>query len=56
MKNIMYFENGIEHEFSDKEMNLLKELILKECKYEEGLPEDNKTLTSLKSVFLEHLD
>ena len=53
MKNVMYFENGIEHEFTNDEMNLLKKAI---HNLDEKEIENTKELENLKSLFLEHLD
>lgn len=61
-KNVICFENGIKHEFSEGEMAILKESIKRS--YEERFTgnkcsedvEFAKNLASLYSLFVEHLD
>lgn len=49
MKNVIYFENGIVHEFTADEMNELKKALM--------LSQGNSAaLQNLKSIFLEQLD
>lgn len=62
MKNVMYFENGIKHEFTADEMKLLCIAVrgldfstIPLCD-EEREKEYNKAVENLKSLFLEHLD
>lgn len=50
--NIIYFENGIEHTLTKKELVILKKL-LHAAQEEEGYEE---ALANLKNLFLEHLD
>ena len=52
----MYFENGVRHEFSEAEMNLLKGAVRSLCCNGEGEKEGTEELTELKALFLENLD
>ena len=55
-KNVMYFENGVRHEFSEAEMNLLKGAVRSLCCNGVGEKEGTEELTELKALFLENLD
>lgn len=61
MNNKMYFENGIEHIFTDDEMSMLKRAIRNLnwadiiCT-EKREAELKRAYESLCSIFLEHLD
>jgi len=61
-KNVICFENGVEHEFSEGEMAILKESIKRsyeECFTGNKCSEDvefAKSLENLYSLFVEHLD
>ena len=50
--NTIYFENGIEHTLTEKELTIIKRL-LHSAKVENGYEEE---LINLKDLFLEHLD
>lgn len=50
--NTIYFENGIEHTLTEKELILIKRLLYS-AKVESGYEEE---LENLKNLFLEHLD
>lgn len=52
LRNTMYFENGIEHAFTEKELIIIKRL-LHSAKVEQ---EYQEALENLKSLFLEYLD
>lgn len=50
--NTIYFENGIEHTLTEKELVVIKRL-LHSAEEESGYGEE---LANLKNLFLEHLD
>lgn len=50
--NTIYFENGIEHTLTEKELTVIKRL-LHSSKVEDEYKEE---LENLKNLFLEHLD
>ena len=50
--NTIYFENGIEHTLTEKELVLIKRLLYS-AKIENGYEEE---LENLQNLFLEHLD
>lgn len=50
--NTIYFENGIEHILTEKELVVLKRL-LHDAQEKKGYEEE---LANLKNLFLEHLD
>ena len=50
--NTIYFENGIEHILTEKELVLIKRLLYS-AKIENGYEEE---LENLQNLFLEHLD
>lgn len=50
--NTIYFENGIQHTLTEKELIVIKRL-LHSAKVEKGYEEE---LENLKNLFLEHLD
>lgn len=50
--NTIYFENGIEHTLTEKELTVIKRL-LHSATVEKGYEEE---LENLKNLFLEHLD
>ena len=50
--NTIYFENGIEHTLTEKELTVIKRL-LHSAKVEDEYKEE---LENLKNLFLEHLD
>ncbi|MBN5887218.1 hypothetical protein JY661_14320 [Staphylococcus aureus] len=50
--NTIYFENGIEHTLTEKELTVIRRL-LHSAKVEDEYKEE---LENLKNLFLEHLD
>lgn len=50
--NTIYFENGIEHTLTEKELILMKRLLYS-TKIENGYEQE---LENLQNLFLEHLD
>lgn len=52
MKNTIYFENGIKHELTTKEIDVLKKALTDVDVHEDQL----ETLRVLQGLFLEHLD
>ena len=53
MKNIIYFENGIKHELTSFEIQIMKKALLN---FEIESNDEKETYENLLSLFIHHLD
>lgn len=53
LANVIYFENGIEHQLTIEEINVIRKVLVN---FKSDNDEEQKALQNLQSLFIHHLD
>ncbi|HGO3566918.1 TPA: hypothetical protein ACK03F_002647 [Staphylococcus aureus] len=53
LANVIYFENGIEHQLTIEEINVIRKALVN---FKIDNDEEQKALQNLQSLFIHHLD